>query len=382
MILLVFLFFFSCNIYFTFCLPKTSSCTVPSSKCPDISTALAIISDHGTISLSPGIFQGPSNTNLCSQQSIVRLHFNVTICPSKGVKLIGQGDPSTVQIIGTNNTRAITINHGSISFIANVTFQNFDYSEPIIVDVNFLRGISYVGAALSISNSSVKIHNSIFLNNTADEGGAIKVTEGDLSLKNVTFKGNKAIFFGGAIATESSSFNIMQCNFVSNSVVGNLQTGGSGGALFSIGIPGSISNTDSSSITRQEQTIVDTLFVNNLAGIAGGAIFLRTSTLSDFTGERLVFERNSVIGAGDCLDSSVCSAYGGAIYLDTGHSILISSIFKNNSVSSSDPNGVRKLFNTIDLFQNVKYFLCLLCRLLRAGPFLQVRQKMLLVKIQ
>ena len=321
------------------------SITVGGSGFKNIATALRFIADNGIISVSPGIYSGPQNTNLCGSDTKRQLH-NITACPAVNVTLIGIGDPASVVILGnitnTTNTRGISIFSrdalSSISLIKNITFQSFSYVAPVVITPTLAEsgGIAYVGGGVYAVNATFRLQNVVFLNNSADEGGAMKLLSCNVDLVNVDFINNTANLLGGAMATESTFVKIRDSNYISNRVLGSDQTGGGGGAIFSLG------GGDLDPSIYDYFEVTNSIFLDNFAGTSGGAVYFRATSASTFVARNVIFASNAVRGIGNCLATSSCSAEGGALYVVAGRVQLESCDFFDNVVSTTDSNGVRK----------------------------------------
>jgi len=106
----------------------------------------------------------------------------------------------------------------------------FNESDLIIEDVTFKQNQAYIrGGGVVHYNSALRlIGNSLFVDNHADNGGAIATLESSIdSIENSTFSGNSASISGGAINNQSSGIDaILNSTFSGN-------TSPVGGAIFS-----------------------------------------------------------------------------------------------------------------------------------------------------
>ena len=86
----------------------------------------------------------------------------------------------------------------------------------------FINNSAEFGGALYLSQSNVDIYSSIFQFNRAYRGGggALEVSDSDVSITDSLFKSNSAVRNGGAIhankSTAKSKLHISRCSFISN----------------------------------------------------------------------------------------------------------------------------------------------------------------------
>jgi predicted outer membrane repeat protein len=102
------------------------------------------------------------------------------------------------------NPQAFFVNNSATLYLSNLTFKNGN---------NPGAG---KGGAINIGSATVNVTNCAFMNNNAEEGGAVYVTVGlsTLNLTNSTFSGNSA-GFGGAIFSVGT-VNVANCAFLDN----------------------------------------------------------------------------------------------------------------------------------------------------------------------
>ena len=199
-----------------------------------------------------------------------------------------------------------------------------------------------------ITDKNVTLKNIIFINGYhTDGGGAIYFTH-DITLINCTFINNSANTNnnqgGGAIYSdvqETATANIYNCNFTENQATGH------GGAIFFRGINLTIDNCtfDNNSVSDTKNggaiyvyganetfNITNSNFTNNKAQ-QGGAIHIYEDQSSDVYLYRNIYLNNTIIGD-----------YGSAIYIESQANINITdSIFLNNKSqvfvsAGGDPN--------------------------------------------
>ena len=246
-----------------------------------------------------------------------------------------------------NKTNAIHselngFNHGSVylhsteGVLQTCTFHN-----------STINGQYGIGGALYISNSNMTVLQCLFKENTATySGGAIimlktrgsfvnctfernsakglphKKTAGgaifstdrsNITVQQSLFKDNTATFIGGAIHIQKTRGSFVNCTFERNSAKGLPHKKTAGGAIFS---------TDRSNITVQQS-----LFKENTATFSGGAIDM-LKTRGSFV--NCTFERNSAKGLPHKKTA------GGAIFSSHRSNITVQqSLFKENTATYS-----------------------------------------------
>lgn len=107
-------------------------------------------------------------------------------------------------------------------------------------------------------NGNLTVNNLTIRNGNADNGGAIRINDGQVTINNCTVRHNTANVNGGAIWIRGGSFTIQ------NSTVRNNSAESNGGAIRA---------DDGAVLTIQNSTLR-----NNEAGNNGGAIWVRNST--------------------------------------------------------------------------------------------------------
>lgn len=180
------------------------------------------------------------------------------------------------------------------------------------------------GSGINVYHGMPTISNCVLENNRTDNHGALN-DHGGATVVDCEFRHNYSINWGGAIHNQTDiSTRITNTRFFENATQG---ANGGGGAVF---VRGTIEITDS-------------LFENNHARIAGGAIYQTpgsTPTLRDCT-----FTNNATIGLGGAVYNESSNArwedcvfadnhtkyYGGAVYNLHADSTLLRCSFENNS---------------------------------------------------
>ena len=156
-----------------------------------------------------------------------------------------------------------------------------------------------------------------FHNNTINgqygNGGALYISDSNITVLHCLFKENTAIYKGGAIAMQKTRGSFVNCTFERNSLKGFSDK---------ISFGGAISSADRSNITVQES-----LFKENTATYSGGAIHMQ-KTRGSFV--NCTFERNSAKSLSDII------SFGGAISSGDRSNITVKeSLFKENTATYS-----------------------------------------------
>ncbi|KZX17711.1 beta strand repeat-containing protein [Methanobrevibacter filiformis] len=251
-----------------------------------IQKALEVAGDGATIHVAGGNY---NNSNVILQNNT-----NLTIY--RNITIIGETSLSGEEVILN------ALNNGRIFFIANginVTLINLTFTNGKLTGTN-----NNSGGAIYNNGSKVTIIGSNFINNTANNGGAIHNENGTnfFISENTSFINNTASNYGGAI------YNYFGANFTvgNGSTFVNNSANTYGGAIYNSGINFSVGNNSA--------------FVNNSANTYGGAI-CNNYGANFSVGNNGIFVNNS-------------ANYGGAIYNRDANFSIGSGTFVNNSASS------------------------------------------------
>ena len=203
------------------------------------------------------------------------------------------------------------------------------------------------GGAIYFAGSTAAISNSIFQNHNGgdiDDGGAIYINAGDVTISGSDFTGNSAIdgggSDGGAIYLNGGTLHINSSDFTSNTASGD------GGAIYAANGTLTIGNTvgvtfESNSadvggairINADGATISNTVFNSNTAIVAGGGAIFINDTSNNTTITLSTFNGNGASRAnGDTA--------GGAIYSEGTALSIANSTFTANTVSETGAGGV------------------------------------------
>lgn len=161
-----------------------------------------------------------------------------------------------ILLVGDNNDANI-----------NVKFNILDS----IVSVSNLNINNCVGGCILSEDSSITIENCLFESNSADEGGAIRTLNGDLSISNSRFTNNKSTKRGGAIFSKNTNISVIETTFTENN-------SGEGGGIYLSECSGLIDN----SYFFNNSAILDLLDPTLYIGNGDGGIELTSYTYETF----------------------------------------------------------------------------------------------------
>ncbi|MCE5187460.1 MAG: right-handed parallel beta-helix repeat-containing protein [Planctomycetaceae bacterium] len=275
---------------------------------PTIAAALAAAGNSDVITLSPGIYTGPGNTNISFGGKNV---------------VIRSLNPSNPEV------RAQTVIDCQSSGRA-FTFMTGEDSAATL-------------DGLTIRNGSIN-----------DNGGAIYCYYASPTIKNCTFENNRTVGAiakknGGAIALYNSSPTILNCRFVNNIATG------AGGAI-------SCRDGSSAVVTHCE-------ILNNTAGLEGGGLYSWINSIVKIShtviagnhagtfGGGLYFEECTALGPTDpniqaidfiTLADNSTDGYGGGICLWDSRMKINNSIVWNNSAAQSAGGQIALVDDSLD----------------------------------
>ena len=153
-----------------------------------------------------------------------------------------------------------------------------------LINNEFINNSAQNGGALILDADSAVVTNCNFINNTAsNDGGAVHILRSNIDVKYSNFtnnvaKGTNTTVGGGAISCKGANAEIIDCNFKSNAAV-------RGGAIY---------------IDAQNAYVYKSNFIKNNATIHGGAIYV----YSGGAGSKIVnstFRNNSAINRGGAI---------------------------------------------------------------------------------
>ena len=190
------------------------------------------------------------------------------------------------------------------------------YGAPAIRNCTFTQNKGYFGGGLyprgSATATGVIIEDCVFDNNDGYQGGGIYILAGVATISDCVFVSNQASNRGGAIYNNTTSNNIMNCDFSFNSVPTS-----AGGAL-------TIRNGNDDDI--DPVNVVNCTFEQNDAGFGGALAVYDSKSIANFTA--CDFTQNNAATSGgattngfgatsnftNCVFSQNEATNGGAIY--------------------------------------------------------------------
>ena len=213
------------------------------------------------------------------------------------VSIEGPGQP-LLTVAGSTGNRIFTLDRASGA-----------RSTTVLSGLTFENGHASDGGAINADDENLIVRHALFRNNASvSRGGAIRLTDGDLTLEDVTLLGNQAGLgtsnTGGAVYFAKGSLRMKRCLVQENDA-------GHGGGLY-LGTP------------APHAVIEDSVFLDNTSYHAGGAISAGT-TMPSFH-----VARSSFIG------NSTQQPLGSAIYYggSTGEGIL-PGVIENSTFSGN-----------------------------------------------
>ncbi|WP_405296195.1 C1 family peptidase [Methanobrevibacter sp.] len=273
---------------------------------------------------------------------------NISFYGENSQNTILNGNGRTLTITGSVNFKNITLTN--LKLVNRNTLNASNTVFKSLIAYSSVYGNSYGGGIYSsFKNANIAIDNCTFSDNSAQYGGAIYMAGGSLKIINSLFINNVAYNFGGAIAANSNSRI-----FINNTrFINDKSTNDAGGAIyiessslesFNMSVVNSTS-TFGPAITALSSNLVLVNFTaeNNSAKYDGGAIYQVYGTINLNSSRFISNSANNggalfIYGAGECNLASNeftinrADSHAGAIYSLFNNEInLTDSIFTNNS---------------------------------------------------
>lgn len=195
------------------------------------------------------------------------------------------------------------------------------YSEGSVQidNVTFTGNVGDDGGAISMFAGNLTVANSQFSNNNAaEDGGAIEFDTGSTGdISNSTFSNNTAVYDGGAIQSEQATLTISNSQFSSNSAADD------GGAI----------TQKEGTLTISGSTLSNNVAGTNSGNVAGGIYSTGVLTLSNshitsdgvlintYNGGGIYYENSLgtlTINNGSSISNQIAAKNGGGIYLAAG----------------------------------------------------------------
>ena len=228
----------------------------------------------------------------------------------------------------------------------NYKFNNKTDKGPIVIDKNnfIIEGNNFIldgnnqTNIFAIKGSNITINNLIFTNGNCKFGGLLDfygggaiISYGSITLNNVTFINNTAVYSGGDILISQGQLNCFDCKFIDSYSV-------KGSSIYStIGSVNIERCTFTSKYTSKWSTILagnskvfinDCIF-NNISSdyapavyVSGGNVIINNSKFNNLkaykTAGAVGIKESELIIIENCLFTNTCSVKnGGAVYIDT-----------------------------------------------------------------
>ncbi|MBQ4569301.1 MAG: hypothetical protein IJA62_04535 [Ruminococcus sp.] len=243
---------------------------------------------------------------------------NVTVKDSIIKDNTSTGNGVVYQTGGTMTLTNVTAS-GNKGSNGGVIFSSGTSTKTEIKNCNFIGNTASSGGALTVSESNVSVTGGEFKDNSANLGGAVNIGTGTLTISGVTFTNNSAVKNasgsngnGGAIAVAAGTLNATGDNLFDGNTAEN-----HGGAIYV-----SYKTDDNGTKVGGVVNMSEGLFKNNSADISGGAISSRTNGSVALSGTELT--ANSSYG-------TVLGEGGGAIYSNDNTLVLSGVVIDGNS---------------------------------------------------
>ena len=242
-------------------------------------------------------------------------------------------------------------------------------SSDVLNYVGFVRNCTFIGNSAFSKNghshggagcirSGVEYKNSVFINNSADEGGALTYHSSG-SLTNCNFSGNLALDYGGALSTglkfdETMDLKIYNSVFSENEAPlgGAAQLSGQNILLENCTFNNNHAseNGGAANIVAGNVILENAVFNGNIAEVDGGAVFMNGK---DVLVSNSYFKNNSAIPDYDKYDEGL----GGAVYVNSTGAVFMNNDFlfntaRNGSAIYYDKFGQNLKLENNTLFQN------------------------------
>jgi hypothetical protein len=202
----------------------------------------------------------------------------------------------------------------------------------------FENSVQSQGGAIGLYNNSSPImeFNTIYSNYARKRGGGICMMDGcsPVISSNLIYKNHCELNGGGGIGVGNLGYNVACTPSITNNTFLSNTTNGNGGGVF---------------VCNSTPYFEENTFSKNISYNDGGAVFFKMNSYSVFNGD--IFNNNSatnrgggiliqncnysyVIHINSCEFAGNSANDGGAVYTDDSQTIIINSIFDDNSASN------------------------------------------------
>ena len=244
--------------------------------------------------------------------------FRVTVPNVKLVNcnFINANDKAVYYLEGNGQISNCNFNHNNASTFCAHIYVYPNTTNFLLENSNFYNGFSWKYSNVAIAANNVTVRNCTFINNTVRNNESIQACGGGLQV--------------GVSETMINKGTVENCLFINNSAISDNETTHAGAFCFRPGIKVSNSTFINNYCNRvggattlhSDGDIIDCIFINNSAGIYGGA-----------TG----FEVNNIsVNINSCIFENNTAPMGGAIQVKGNNVRVINSTFNENKATGTD----------------------------------------------
>jgi parallel beta-helix repeat protein len=278
---------------------------------PTIAAALAQAGEGDIITLAPGVYSGPDNTNINFRGK------------KATIRSINPGDPETVA------STVIDCQGSPSQPVRAFVFDRGEGPEATLYGLTIRNGyMNDNGGAVYCYYSSPTIKNCVFENNRAagfkKAGGAIALYNSSPQILNCRITGNTASYYGGGISCRDGSSPIISgCQIVDNTA------GTEGGGVYCW----------VNSIASIEHTVIAGNQADNPSGAGGGVYYFECTQAADGNEPTLTF----------CtITENTTGGIGGGIFAMDSTVHINSSILWNNAGGESVGHQIALIDDSLD----------------------------------
>src|SRR6478672_2957700 len=213
---------------------------------PNLSTAIAAVSDGGIIEYSTGTYSAPSGG------------YTIYDMPTPKAFTVRAAAGASVTFTGNGSTDILRIAPSSLDAARPITFEGITFT-------NGHSQTNFIGGGMTLVNAKVIFKTCVFSNNLADAagpgtgGGGQWIAGSVVSFEGCTWDSNSSPNFGGGMSVNGARVYIRNSRFTNNRAdLPNHSPNSSGGAIF---------------VNDATLRISNTSFDNNRAGYVGGALY-------------------------------------------------------------------------------------------------------------
>ena len=229
---------------------------------------------------------------------------------------LNDNNDNTLRVVLATNLSNIALIDGFTITQGNANGSGYSNIDSVLIFNNS-------GGGMYNRNSSLRITNATFVNNSANRGGGLNNYTASPSIINATFVNNSVSNYGGGMYSFDSSLSITNATFVNNSAING----------------GGLANFESS------LSITNATFVNNSATTNGDALYNSiTSNISLYNTVLYANIGSEIYNGNDSYISSSSANNFSETFTNTGFTQLTADPF----VDSSNPIGADGIWGTAD----------------------------------